>query len=89
MTTSFCKDRLLKKFELTSLLRTYIYGRSPIPKITTLLNDFPLLPGKMYILDHGDEISLGAIKFIIKRNEKGRMELPGLAAATVPCQGAE
>ena len=38
-------------------------------KGTTLLNDFPLLPGKMYILDHGDEISLGEIKFIIKRND--------------------
>ena len=38
-------------------------------KGTTLLNDYPLLPGKMYVLDSEDKISFGDITFVIKKNE--------------------
>ena len=38
-------------------------------KGTTLLNDYPLLPGKMYVLDIEDKISFGEINFVIKKNE--------------------
>ena len=36
-------------------------------KGTTLLNDYPLLPGKMYVLDSEDKISFGDITFVIKK----------------------
>jgi hypothetical protein len=73
-------DIVFKDFELKEIHCILKYQNDLISinnfgeKGTTLLNEFSLLPGKMYILDHGDEISLGEIKFFIKRNEHFRQD---------------